>query len=397
MRPEASPFTPGQPVPTEFFVGRLAEIERLRAMVGAATQGKFRTGFVTGERGIGKSSLVSFVRHLAEREQKTAGAHVYLGGVNDLGEMVRRVFDRLLKESSDKPWYEKLRTLFGAHVKQLGLFGISVEFDVPKPELPALVHGFSGHLRKILQELQDSRHALILILDDINDLAGSKEFANWLKSFVDETATSGAPLPVCLWIVGLEERRQEMIRLQPSLARIFDLIDIHPWAAEEAAEFFRTTFHREAVDVEAEALQIMVEFCGGLPVLAHEIGDAVWRLTERPPVTPALAWRGVFEAAEIIGRKLLEPQVLQAIHSQRYRSILRKLSRPPATSFRRAELLRTLSAEEKKVCDNFLNRMRKLNVIVRDPEGGPGAYRFSNRLHSLYFSIEAQRAARQRG
>jgi len=392
MKPEASPFTPGQPVPIEFFVGRVSEIERLRSLVRASASGKLRVGFVFGERGIGKSSLVSFVRHLTEREDQVAGVHVFLGGVNSLSEMVRRTFDRLLKESVEKPWHQKIRDLFGKYVKQVGLFGISIELDVPESDLQSLATGLAPHLRKLLTQLKDERKALLIILDDINGLAESTEFANWLKSMVDEVATSANSLSVCLLVVGLEERRQQLIQLQPSLARVFDLIEIKPWSKEETSDFFRRTFQGAGLAAEPEALEMMVKFSGGLPVLAHEIGDAVWRLSVGPVIKAHEAFRGVLEAAEIIGKKLLEPQVLRAIRSQRYRSILRKLAQPLGSSFRRADLLRALSAEEGKVCDNFLNRMRKLNVIIPDLEGGPGAYRFSNQLHALYFFIEAHRA-----
>ncbi len=397
MNAEYSPFTPGQPVPIEFFVGRVKEIERLRSMIRAAASGKFRIGFVAGERWIGKSSLVSFVRHLAEREECVAGAHVFLGGVERLAEMVRRTFDRLLKDSIEKPWHQKVRDLFGKHVKQIGLFGITVELELADADVGSLVNGFAPSLRRLLSQLQGERKALLLILDDINGLAGSAEFANWLKSFVDEVSTTGNGLATCLLVVGLEERRRRLIDLQPSLARVFDLVEIKPWSEEETADFYQRAFRSGQVEVERTALQTMVNFSGGLPVLAHEIGDAVWRLTSGPRVRLADAWNGVFEAAEIIGRKLLEPQVLQAIRSQRYRSILRKLAAsPPKRTFRRADLLKALSAEEKRVFDNFLNRMRKLGAIVPDLEGGPGAYQFSNQLHALYFHIEAQRAREQK-
>lgn len=391
MQPEASPFTPGQPVPVEFFVGREAEVGRLRDLVRAAASGKFRIGFVAGERGIGKSSLVSFVRHLTEREDRVAGAHVFLGGVTNLSEMVRRTFDRLLKDSVEKPWHQKVRELFGKYVKQVGLFGISIELEVPESDLQGLVNGFAAHVRKLLHQLKADRTALLIVLDDINGLAGSVEFANWLKSTVDEIATSGNRVAACLLVVGLEERRQQLIRLQPSLARVFDLIEIKPWSNDETREFFRRAFQGAGVEVEVAALDLMAKFSGGLPVLAHEIGDAVWRIAAGRSIKAAEARQGVLEAAEIIGKKLLEPQVLRAIRSQRYRSILRKLAPTLGPSFRRADLLKALSAEEKKVCDNFLNRMRKLNVIIPDLEGGPGAYRFVNQLHALYFAIEAHR------
>ena len=89
MNPETSPFRPGRPVPIEFFVGRSAEIERLRSMVRRSAQGTVSVGFVTGERGIGKSSLAAFVRHLVEQDSYAVGCHVYLGGVDEVPEMLR--------------------------------------------------------------------------------------------------------------------------------------------------------------------------------------------------------------------------------------------------------------------------------------------------------------------
>lgn len=129
MTSESSPFRPGQPVPAELFVGRLDAIERLRGLVRSADRGVFKIGFITGERGIGKSSLASFVRRLCEQDSGVTGCHVYLGGAHDLHEMARHVFDRLLKDSIDRPWRRQVLELFGDRVRKTGLFGVSVELD----------------------------------------------------------------------------------------------------------------------------------------------------------------------------------------------------------------------------------------------------------------------------
>ena len=197
MSPESSPFTPGQPVPIEFFVGRVQEIERLRSLVQAAARGKFKIGFVTGERGIGKTSLVSFVRHLSEKDDRVAGAHVFLGGAKDVPDMIRRTLDRLLKENVEKPWYGKLKDFFGKRIEEVGLFGISVQLKLTQNDLQQLMHEFVPTIRRLLSQLKGERKAFLLILDDINGLADSAEFANWLKSTVDEIATRpGGPQPL---------------------------------------------------------------------------------------------------------------------------------------------------------------------------------------------------------
>ncbi len=242
MSPESSLFTPGQPVPIEFFVGRVQEIERLRSLVQAAARGKFKIGFVTGERGIGKTSLVSFVRHLSEKDDRVAGAHVFLGGAKDVPDMIRRTLDRLLKENVEKPWYGKLKDFFGKRIEEVGLFGISVQLKLTQNDLQQLMHEFVPTIRRLLSQLKGERKAFLLILDDINGLADSAEFANWLKSTVDEIATGPEGLNLCLLIVGLEERRQGLLALQPSLDRVFDLTEIRPWDAEETGQFYTETF-----------------------------------------------------------------------------------------------------------------------------------------------------------
>ncbi|MBM3335873.1 AAA family ATPase, partial [Candidatus Sumerlaeota bacterium] len=115
-----SPFTPGQPVDVESFVGRETEIKLLREKVAVAVTGRLRVAFLSGERGIGKSSLARFVRVLADREHQVLGLHTFLGGVTSLREMARRILDRLLKDSVERSWFDKVKQFLGNHVRQVG-------------------------------------------------------------------------------------------------------------------------------------------------------------------------------------------------------------------------------------------------------------------------------------
>jgi len=400
MPKDYSPFTPGQPVPLEFFVGRLRQVEQLKKKVAAAAAtGRLQVAFLTGERGIGKSSLASFVRFIAERDHEVLGIHTFLGGVSTLEEMIRRIFDRLLKETAGKGWFQKIKGFFGDHIREVGLFDVSVEFRAPDEGLRRLLHDFAPAIRNLMKRLEGEKRGLFIALDDINGLASSSDFANWVKSLVDEIATSNERLPLCLAFVGLEERRQSLIGLNPSLARIFDIVDICAWDKKETLTFYRKTFEGVGVEVEQEALQFLVRYAGGLPVLAHEIGDAVFKADQDNKISFEDAGDGVWNAADVVGRKYLEPQVFQAIRSERYRGILRKLGEELGgadTHFKRSDLITKLTDREKKVLDNFLTKMKQLGVIRVDPQGERGGYCFQNLLHSLYFLLEALGAKRDK-
>jgi AAA+ ATPase superfamily predicted ATPase len=390
MPKDYSPFTPGLPVPVEFFVGRSDQIKRLRDKVGKAAQGRLQVAFLLGERGIGKSSLAHFVKFLVEKDDGVLGLHTFLGGVTSLEEMVRRVLDRLLKESADKIWFGKIKDFFGRHIKQVGLFGVSLEFDASQRDLQTLVNDFGPALRDLMQRVKEDKKGLFLILDDINGLATSVEFATWLKSLLDDISTFDSPLPLCLLVVGYEERRQSLIKLQPSLARPFDLIEISAWTDEETSNFFENALSKVNIAIKRDALKYMVKYAGGLPVLAQEIGESVFNWDADNSIDEEDAEMGVLLAAEIVGRKLIQPQVLQTIQSKRYRELLRKIAlNISEMQFQRAEVYKHLIKEERKVFDNFLRKMTALNVFVR-PERG--AYKFVNLLHNLYFQMEAVHA-----
>jgi hypothetical protein len=387
-----SPFTPGVPVSVDNFVGRPAELDLLLKKLHRVAQGRLEIGFLIGERGIGKSSLASIIRHQATQQGNLVGLHTFLGGVSSLQEMVRRILDRLLKESIDTPWYQKIHALFGTHIQQVGLFGLNVEFRASPDDLQHAVHDFVPILRNIIGQIEEKK-GLFIILDDVDGLASSSDFANWLKSVIDEIATS-QQLPVCLLLVGLSERRSSLVSLQPSLARVFELIEVHAWEESETREFYDLMFGKAGMQVEEDAMGLLVRFTGGLPMLAHEIGDAAFNADIDGTVDRHDAGQAIVSAADIVGRKHLQPQVFNLIRSPRYRSILRTLAKDYLSArFHRGDVLGRLTPSEVRVFDNFLRRMGELGVVARTPERELGSYRFTNLLHFLYFQLEAERAA----
>ncbi len=372
-------------------MGRLKELDRfLESVTKACRLPAVEALFFRGKRDIGKSSLCRVAARAAERDLQVLPLHVFLGGVASLEEMVRRVFQRLLDESYAQPWHKAVESFFGKHVRKVGLFGLSVEFQASKQDLERAVSDFVPALRNLLQKLGSARQGLLLILDDINGLAGDDRFANWLKSTVDEMATAREPLPFTLVLVGLPERRGQLMARQPSLSRVFQLVHITRFTREETREFYERTFSKVDVQVAEEAHEVLWKYSGGFPVFMHEIGDCTYRVDEDNRIDEDDAWLGVVRATEVIGAKYIEPKVMAAIRSERYRDILRFLVRDgPRSEFRRQEVLGALPAGQQKVFDNFVRRMRQLGVLRLNREKGAGCYEFTSEVYPLFFWLQS--------
>jgi hypothetical protein len=390
MLKEYSPFTPGVPVPIEFFIGRTEEIQKIISSVKRSIAlSTVERLFVLGERGIGKSSICKFARLVAERDLNILGLHVFLGGVTTVEEIVHRIFDRLLRENVDKPWFDKIKQFLGNHIKQLDIFGLTVEFSASHHELQRAANDFIPALKNLLRQLAPEKRGILLILDDFNGLAPSEKFANWFKSLIDELSTSSTPIPVIFILVGLPERRQQLIKAQPSLDRVFEIIKIAKFNPEETSDFYDRTFRKVNVSINKEALELLGRYSGGYPVLMHELGDAVFKIDSDGVIEKEDTLKGIIQAAQIIGAKYIEPNISAAIRSEHYQDILHKIAEGSIGSkFKRKEISSRLTNKEIKVLDNFLRRMEKLGLIRKDREHGPGSYEFTSELHYLFFWLQ---------
>ncbi|OHB73734.1 MAG: hypothetical protein A2Z25_00150 [Planctomycetes bacterium RBG_16_55_9] len=380
-------------MPVELFVGRYQQIQELIRYVRQTSSGKQENVFLAGDRGIGKSSLASFLRYYVSTQMNILGIHVFLGRVTTLEGMVHHIFEELLKETKTEPWFENITNFFGKHIKEVGLFGISVSFNPPENELKDLVRKFPEALGNVLGKIKEQKKGLFIALDDINGLAEKSDFANWYKSFADEVATHHKDFPVFIMLIGLPEKRDVLSHLQPSLMRVFRVVGIEKLSDKEAEDFLCKAFAKAGLEVRPDAVKPMVRYSSGLPLLVHEIGDATFWADEDGIIDKLDALRGVMTAAGKIGEKYLDPKVYRAIRSQRYRSILRKLGRIPISrTFKKMEVETKLTQSEKGVFHNFLRRFRELGVIEPDVERGRGAYRFVNEIYPLYIMMESQRS-----
>lgn len=392
-KPETSPFTPGQPVPADLFVGREDQVGALRERARGARAGRLQVCFLTGERGIGKTSLARLASRVSAQEFELLTLYVGLGGAGSAEEVVRRTLGRLANVARAEPWWESVKSLFGDRIRQVGVFGASVEFAPRPDELTSVTERFDTALREVIKALPEHRRGLFLVLDDINGIADSPTFATWLKTFVDTVAFAESAFPVFLLLAGSERVRRQLVRQHESVARILDPVDLPPWSDDDSGAFFRRAFSSVGLEAEPAALDSFVTFAGGLPVLAHEIGDAAFRGATDSRISEGDAYRSILTAADIVGKKYVEAQVLDRIRSGRYRSLLRRISEiAPLGTFRRSDLVGQLGKAERNVLDNFLREMVKRGMLERLPDRGPGHYGFAQGLHFLYFVARASQS-----
>ena len=397
VQEKISPFTPGSPARADLFAGRERQIWEVSNYLTQAAHGRMENVFLIGDRGIGKSSFASFILEKARVSNNFIGVHVHLGGADTLEEMARRVIEDLVNEVRRHSWHNELTGFIREHVRGFELFGLTMEFHPPREDLEHIVGRFPNVLGGFLDRIKEHNAGAIIILDDINGLAETPKFANWYKSMADYVATHFKSYPALMMVSGLRENREQLANHQPSLLRVFRPIELDRLSDGEVENFFDKAFSQAGIGVESDAKHVMVRYSSGLPVMMQEIGEAVFWEDRNSAVDIGDALEGVISATVNVGRKYLNPNVYDALGSERYQTIIGKLAGDSKQQrFTRRQVADRLTSEEVKAFDNFLRKLRELGVIEADPQGGRGAYRYTNQIFPVYMWLESQRRSRLR-
>lgn len=390
----SSPFYPGQPVPPELFVGRQAQIDRIMTRgVKQVAAGKPVSMWVQGEYGIGKSSIASYSQRLAERRDGLLRIYANLGGAHDLTGLAQAVVEATVRARAFDPTRaERLRVWLSKYIGKQQLFGLTLNLEALKQDAlnfttTAQMLGFLG---EALSRVRDTGiKGIFLVLDELNGIVAESDFSHFIKGLVEENAMSRTSIPLLLMLCGVEERRRQMIQHHPPVDRIFEIIEIEKMNQEEMEEFFSRSFESVQTVVKPEAMKTLTHYSAGLPKIMHLIGDVAYWIDEDHVISDKDASSAVYEAANEVGRKYVDQQVYKAIRSADYHSILNKIAKlgPDKMTFTKKEIVDGLTAGEKKKLDNFLQKMKKLQVI----HGGDvaGEYVFNVRMVRFYIWLES--------
>lgn len=390
------PFNPYHPVEPSLFVGRQSCIDRISHRAEQTIQGGTWTVYLSGNLGIGKSSLARYSKLLFE-QNGYLGFHVFLGGTSGPRSeegFVHRTIDYVVQDKAKIPkLVERIRSLLGEYIEEVTVGGIKLRLKNLTDDLSTVGSGasrFLDFLESFCSEVfdEENHRGIILILDELDGVAPEPFFANFIKELVDYNAVSEKPVPLLLLLCGTPERFQDIRRNSQRIVQQMDLLSIEPLEDSEVAEFFQKAFRKGGQEVKPDGLNILVSFSHGMPSLMHLVGQETYFAS--PPDRPigfAAAANGVAHAAKVLGRQVIDPRVYALMKNPQNSHIMQKLTdKPRELTFRKRDLQSGLEKGEARRVDYFLQRLRALDVIERGEQRGE--WKFTDRLISLYIQME---------
>ena len=383
-----SPFEPGKPVSPDNFKGRINDCKKIiRSIPKVIHTGVPQHFFITGKRGMGKTSFAKYVSRVAEDNFNMIPIHINNGGGTTVDELIQKLLEALFDEFDKDYLGKNLVNLFVDNVSEVKFAGSGFSLKNEKKLIQDVKNNFAKFLIKTCENLPEG-YGIFILIDDINGLSDNIEFTNWYKGFFESIDFNEEYVPAVFTLISYPKEFDNLCNINESFSRMFQLIEIDNLEDEEIEEFFIDTFNEFNIEfVDEKAVSSLVYYSWGMPLIMQQIGDSVfWNVQDDFKITEEIALTSIIDAAEELGKKQIKSK-LNKIRSDHYEDIFIELGRNKLITFKKSEVKKLLSPKELKVFDSFLIRAKELNILESVGKENSGEYAFVNRLYFTYFMI----------
>ncbi|MGD6777717.1 AAA family ATPase [Sutcliffiella horikoshii] len=280
------PFTPRRPVnDPEKFCGRPAQIEEVVDTLFQTANDNPTHTIITGDRGIGKSSLLLQTKYIAEGKNSLIEKNsIDIGGVDsfsfvtswhdaDHEQTANDVAKGLLEDLSSS--IAKVFKKVDIHLDLAGLLQISRKQDDVEKTISQTVNEFIAQIQKAATKAKnENKSGILLCIDEIDRLDENSGIASFIKLSTEKMARERID-NVTFICAGITGSIQKMKDDHASILRTFKEIPIHRLSDDETGEIIREGFQSVKIEYDHSIIKRTFEMSAGFPEPVHLIGSAL--------------------------------------------------------------------------------------------------------------------------
>lgn len=406
-----NPFNPGSPVNPGMFVGRVRELERLEAGLIQAKFGNPNHFMLTGERGIGKTSLLLYLRFIARGELDIHGQRLKFLTINTQVEaqtnqisLIRRIEWDLRKELGKAESVRSFLADTWEFLKRVRIADSGID-DAPKitdPDL--LLDEFTYSLAKTTNRVCQSDgkegefpkyDGVLLLIDEADNSAPDLQLGAFAKVLTERLQYEDCG-NVLVVLAGLPELSSVLRDSHPSSLRIFEEIVLERLSDDEVDEVIDRCLARAAEDngkevtIDTEARGYLRMFSEGYPHFIQQFGHSAFAADDDSIISSDDFKKGAFGrggALELIGDRYYRDNFYRRIQKDSYRQVLRIMADKLDDWVTKSEI-RAGFRGKASILDNALRALRDRHIILAK-ESERGVYRLQHKAFALWIKFYA--------
>lgn len=395
-----NPFRPGNVVGPGMFAGRLQELEALEQILFQAKNGNPQHFLVTGERGIGKSSLFLFLDLLASgkatfRESSPFNflvVSVALDVNTKYDQLIKKVGSELQRVVSSRQTVRELAKSAWDFLCRWEILGVKFQRDEsgPKTDPHELLEELTFHIEQLSRECGANLDGILVLLDEADKPPASAHIGEFLKLFTERLTKRGCN-NIAVGLAGLPSVITKLKESHESCTRILHVFNLLPLERADRVSVVRRGLEdakekngfETTIDTDAE--DMISDISEGYPHFIQQFAYSAFEKDSNNKIDSQDVLRGAFDqggAFDQLGVKYFEDLYFEKIWSEEYRQVLRVMAESSTEWTSKATIRKESGIKKETTLNNALAALKKRNIIIAQ-KGKKGSYR----LPSMSFGV----------
>lgn len=411
MASRINPFKPNSLAPVGMFAGRVDELQLLEDGLNQTKHGEPANFLITGDRGIGKSSLLLFLDAIAKGD--VTGLHggkfdfvVISLNISDkmsLLTFLRIVENNVRREVGKTEVARKFLADTWSFVQRLRVMDSGIDQSEKEQDEEVILDEFTSSLADTCNRIvkpfngESKKDGMLFIIDEADNAISELRLGYFIKT-VTEDLQKRACNNVMFVVTGLPETVEKLKASHESSVRAF-----HPLKIKELLPPDRkrvvdlgikkaNEINSEQTSVTDDAKEQISSLSEGYPHFIQQFAycafkqDADLIIDSNDVMNSAFAEGGALDS---IGNRYYESDFYQKIKSDEYRQVLTIMSKRMNSWIKKAEIRAEFTGPETKLT-NALKALTDRRIILKNKERD-GEYRLQQRGFALWIQLFGNR------
>ncbi len=334
-----NPFKPNYPIYDGLFTGRWNELKKIDTALDQLDSDNPQNLLFTGERGIGKTSLLLVAKHFATGNVKLNKEHKYITvNINVNGNTTLVDFILRFKKMLDRELYKldktkKVLDSVWGFVERLEVSGVKLN-SKSTSGLEEITDDFTFSLVESIEKIKASkiidRNGIVLIIDEADTSNKDLGLGSFLKNLT-ESLTLEECHSFMIIMCGLPNTTDILRKSHESSPRLFEEIELGPLTSKDTLHIFseglKSIKEKEGVEIvfDEEAKKLFCGYCEGYPHFIQQISHSIIENLTGTSITESLvseSMNGKGGALDLIGKRYYTDLFYDKIKVDSYRQIL---------------------------------------------------------------------------
>ena len=403
MSKRYNPFKPNQPVFDTVFAGRMKEITRIDDVLFQTKHNNPCHLLITGDRGIGKTSLILAANHFAKAEWKLSSSihrhnfitiHITISSDTTLVDLAMKINKSLEKEIKKiAPTLDFLKKIW-EFAKRFEVMGVKYKENIKEISQSEVVDNLIDSIIDTVKiittssfvleyKLKEIKEGIVLIFDEADNACKELSIGMFLKNLSEALVRENCN-KVLFVLAGLHRVNSVLRVSHPSSLRLFEEHELFALIKDEVRDVVlrgidesnNHSAHLPPLKINDSAIDAIFEYSEGYPHFVQQVTYSAFDANTDNEITREDVSSGFFKqdgALELIGDKYYKDLYFHKINVDSYREILNIMAEKWNEWITNTEIAKKFKGK-KSALNNGIHALRKRDIILTK-EGRKGIYR----------------------